>query len=168
MAGKPHPDPEGLFWSRVDKSAGPESCWPWTGYLARNGYGQAYARGLPIKSHRRAFQLANGWLPAGNTRGCLIIRHACDNPRCCNPAHLIAGTHKDNMRDMAERGRRTPSRLIGSRNPAAKLTDDDRRTIKRLRDGGHSQDAIAAIVGVGQSTVSRLLLGRSFAGECAA
>lgn len=43
----------------------------------------------------------------------VVVRHACDNPRCINPEHLIPGTLADNNRDRAERGRsakRVPSR----------------------------------------------------------
>jgi len=35
----------------------------------------------------------------------LVIRHTCDNPRCINPDHLLAGTHKDNGEDVARRRR---------------------------------------------------------------
>lgn len=43
----------------------------------------------------------------------VVVRHTCDNPRCINPDHLIAGTFADNNRDRAERGRsakQVPSR----------------------------------------------------------
>jgi transcriptional regulator with XRE-family HTH domain len=93
------------FWDFVDKD-GPEvagrshlgRCWVWTGPAneKRGGYGR-WRRAL---AHRHSWELANGPIPDG-----LWILHHCDNPPCVNPAHLYAGTHLDNMRDMAERGR---------------------------------------------------------------
>ena len=35
----------------------------------------------------------------------LEICHTCDNRRCVNIDHLYAGTHKQNMQDMKQRGR---------------------------------------------------------------
>lgn len=45
-------------------------------------------------------------------------RHACDNPGCINPAHLISGTVADNANDKVIRGRSTR----GERSSSAKLT----------------------------------------------
>lgn len=75
-------------------------CWEWTGAGEPYGHITTGVSDLPrqIKAHRAMFWIVNGYLPP-------VVRHTCDNPPCCNPAHLEPGTHTDNMRDMAERGR---------------------------------------------------------------
>lgn len=80
-----------LFWSQVDRSAGPSKCWPWTGPGHEDGYGifKSYT------AMRIAWALVNGPIPPG-----LLVRHyVCNNPPCCNVAHLRLGTHDDNMTD---------------------------------------------------------------------
>jgi hypothetical protein len=89
------------FWSKVDRR-GPDECWPWTGCIVRNGYGQFARenRGPLVKPNRVAWALANG-----RDLGDLYACHTCDNRSCCNPAHIFAGTHSDNMRDCFQKGR---------------------------------------------------------------
>lgn len=81
------------FWSRVDRGA-PEICWPWLGGKLPKGYGMSHVKSNPVLAHRLAYVLAVGEIPLG-----LIVRHKCDNPPCCNPAHLELGTYQDNERD---------------------------------------------------------------------
>jgi hypothetical protein len=90
------------FWERVDTSAGPDACWPWA--LGRNtmGYGRFYLTGGRARlASRVAFVIANGREPKPGYVSC----HTCDNPPCCNPAHLYEGTFADNRRDAVLRMR---------------------------------------------------------------
>jgi hypothetical protein len=45
-----------------------------------------------------------------------ILCHRCDTPECIEPAHIFPGTHQDNMRDCALKGRW--SRKVGARKEA--------------------------------------------------
>lgn len=98
---------EERFWNFINKDgplplACPERgpCWIWRGSTTKD-YGMlkgtAYNNML---AHRVSWMLHNGPIPDG-----LDICHYCDNPTCINPHHLFIGTHKDNMMDMASKGR---------------------------------------------------------------
>lgn len=121
------------FWSRVDKSGGPDACWPWTGGRG-NQYGKAGGV-IPGEqfAHRVAFILTNGRKPeaAQLFRGAACVLHSCDNPPCCNPAHLREGTMADNMRDRDERGRDRFSRGYGPARPAGFRHSDEARAKMR-------------------------------------
>ena len=90
------------FWSFVLKT---DSCWNWQGCRTKGGtwYGQVKFRPWRGRvAHRVAYHIANGPIPAG-----LHVLHNCDNPACCNPAHLRIGTQSENMFECYEKGRRT-------------------------------------------------------------
>ena len=93
------------FWEKVVK-AGSEACWQWTGSVTSHGYGNLTYKGKTLSAHQVAYKLCVGEVPAG-----LIIRHKCDNPLCCNPAHMELGTRLDNARDKSIRGR-TPKSIV--------------------------------------------------------
>lgn len=81
----------------------PDECWNWP-RVNRGGYAQwdssINGKKFVVRVARHAYALANGELKEGD-----LVRHTCDNPRCFNPDHLVAGTQADNMQDMIKRGR---------------------------------------------------------------
>lgn len=140
------------FWNRVDRR-GDDECWEWRGRLNEDGYGKLRFRSDDWAAHRLSWFLCFGEIPEG-----MCVLHHCDNPKCVNPVHLFLGTHADNMRDMAQKGRRKHIGC-GEDNSSAKLTVSDVRCIHELRARGATQQAIADRFEVTQAHVSRILLG---------
>lgn len=78
------------------KAAG--DCWEWQRSTSR-GYGNIWVNGKALSTHRYTYELAHGQIPDG-----MFVLHSCDNKKCCNPGHLILGTHQDNMQHVRARG----------------------------------------------------------------
>lgn len=81
-------------------------CLEWSGvtvappHAPNHRYGRVRVDGKKVLAHRRAYELARGPIPPG-----MKVCHSCDNPLCCNPAHLFLGTQKDNVQDSITKGR---------------------------------------------------------------
>ena len=116
-------------------------CREWTGGRNRDGYGQTMAWGKLWRTHRLALELEDI-----NTTGHYVL-HSCDNPCCCNPAHLRLGTQAENMADMNSKGRRAR----GSNNGNVKLTEQDVLEIRAIRGMTHRE--IADIYGVSNNNI---------------
>lgn len=81
------------FWARVDKSAGEDGCWLWTGPThSENGYGLFGFDGRTRLTHRIALSLAGIEVPAG-----MVTDHLCRNRLCCNVKHLEIVTQRENV-----------------------------------------------------------------------
>jgi hypothetical protein len=96
------------LWAQVTIGA-PDECWPWTGGVSAKGYARLRLKSgnrLKIRAHRAAYLVTYGEIPED-----MMIMHDCDNPRCCNPRHLRAGTNAENVRDAFSRGRRPQNML---------------------------------------------------------
>ncbi len=133
------------FWLKIDKR-GPDECWPWLASGDVRGYGQfgllpAGTRTM-FYAHRIAYYLATGKQP-----GPLCVCHKCDNPSCCNPAHLFLGTQADNMADMRIKDRA----CVGSGHGSSKLTEAQ---VLEIRASNAPGVALAAKYGVKRSTIS--------------
>lgn len=93
------------FWSKVDQSGGPDSCWPWSAYTDSRGYGNFRADTIGYLPHRWLLGMLRSeplsWESGSRESAC----HRCDNPPCCNPDHLYVGTPHTNIVDSVDRGR---------------------------------------------------------------
>lgn len=87
------PEEHDAFWSRVGPEDPETGCHPWTGHVARSGYGAYAHRGAQIRAHRIAYAEAHGEAPEG-----LVIDHLCRNRSCVNPDHLEAVDNWTNVR----------------------------------------------------------------------
>lgn len=140
------------FWSHVDRSAGPNSCWPWTAAINREGYGVFHPdKSKTERTHRFALSLHLG----RPIRSDAFVLHSCDHRPCCNPAHLREGTHLDNMRDAVSRGRQ--KRGVGD--PNAKLTDQSVLEIRLRASRGERLVDLASEFAVCQATVTGVVRG---------
>lgn len=83
------------FWQRVDQPA-LDACWRWRGSHDLNGYGRLRWHGRDQQAHRIAYQLAVGPIPDGLELDHVRAR-GCVHRDCCNPAHLEAVTHRENI-----------------------------------------------------------------------
>ena len=122
--------PEERFWTKVTKT---ESCWLWTGYRDKRGYGQFVVSATPrctMLVHRYSYELAYGCIFEN-----ICVLHRCDTPPCVRPDHLFLGTRTDNSADAKQKGRLrgaiTP--LRGEEVPSARLTVADVYAIDALK-----------------------------------
>lgn len=137
------------FWERVDKSGGPDACWPWLKSMDNHGYGCSWDGEKVVKAHIRAFIFTYGYQPP-------MARHSCDNPPCCNPVHLLGGTQWENMGDAADRNRIA----FGEDHGMVKLTEQNvliirkRYTSRSCTNGGR---ALGREFGVSCSTIQAII-----------
>jgi hypothetical protein len=141
-------------FEHIDMTAGEDECWPWTlsvgGLSAKMRSGERSAAGkarpyFQVQGKRwlvtrLVYTLVHGVELDSDT----VIRHTCDNSICCNPKHLVPGSHEENMRDMVERDQHgLPSHAV--------------RNIRRLLAKGEmTHEQIAELYGTSRSTVTKI------------
>jgi hypothetical protein len=144
-------DPVAHFHASIVRG---EGCWSWAADLNNTGYGVVRTHGRLLLAHRLSWEIHRGPIPDG-----LCVLHECDNPPCCNPAHLFLGTKPDNNRDRARKGRNA----IGTRCGAAKLTEQlvlDLR--RRYAAGGVTIVELAAELGLSIYCIGDAIRGQTW------
>lgn len=125
-------------------------CLEWNGYCDKDGYGlktfSIDGKYKTFRIHRLMFEKEKGNITQGQ-----VIRHTCDNPRCANPNHLLIGSHQDNINDKISRNRASGGRMIGSKNPNHKLTEEQ---VKEIRNSNETNKSLAI-----KYNVSNVLIG---------
>lgn len=157
---------EDRFWEKVNLLSDDE-CWEWKATRSHKGYGEFYSKlrgGRKTRAHQVAWILSHGEIPDG-----MCVCHKCDNPACVNPRHLFVGTALDNNKDKMEKGRWKSRFLYGIDHPQHgtkskfnKLTEDNVKEIRILKNSGYTLRSIAERFGVSHGVVNNIIQGRKW------
>lgn len=96
MTRRRYATPEESFLARTEPIVGDPGCIVWTGSLAGGGYGHMRVGGRMVKTHRYAWERANGPIPDG-----MVLDHMCWERACCNVEHLRLATPAQNAQNRA-------------------------------------------------------------------
>lgn len=138
-----------IFWSRVSIK-NPDECWEFKDCRNNSSYGIFRSHNKSTGAHRFAWESFHKTkIPKEK-----LVLHKCDNPACCNPAHLFLGTHSDNTIDAGRKGRRSLEKIACTQ---AKLYAKDIQAIRKLKGKyKYSQERIAKLFKISQNTISRI------------
>lgn len=144
---------EQRLWAKIDRR-GPDECWPWLASSDRGGYGHIGHGGRVLRATRVVYAVTH---PDESMDGLLVL-HSCDNPPCCNPAHLRLGTHADNAADKIARGRQ----YAGARHRSAKLTCEKVVEIRCRLEAGATLAQLGREHGVRFQSIQAIANGRTW------
>jgi len=147
------------LWSVVDRSGGPQVCWPWTGCRNEHGYGR-----IAIGSDKqwRSFLVPRVVLFLTTGEVGAVAMHSCDNPPCCNPQHLAWGTQGQNLIDSYAKGRKLRGLVVGERHGMSKLRAADITEIRRRLAAGDRVGEIASAFNVHRASIANVRDGRTW------
>lgn len=132
-----------------------DECLIWPYAKDGNGYAVTTYKGKQTSACRVVCEIINGpmILPRED------VAHSCGNGPggCITPKHLRWATTAENMADKVAHG--TDNR--GEKNPLAKLTDDQVRSIRKMR-GVKSESKIATEFGVSRSAIANIMQGNNW------
>ena len=150
-AGKYKPPIPDAFWSKIQKTP---TCWLWMGAKNKNGYGVLTINKKNYLAHRLSWEWANN----RRVPKSMLIAHTCDVPNCVNAQHLFLATPKSNADDRVQKDRSAK----GEKNGRARLLAKHIRYVRKLKEKGWSERAIAKLFNVSRTTISKILQRKSW------
>lgn len=138
-----------------------DPCWLWNGTMTGDNHRLPTAQlpgGRTGSVIRWAYQAFKKPLAAN-----FVVWRKCTEERCCNPAHLRAGTRKQWGAWIAETGSwlRAPDRMLANRKMGLARAVVKPEDVAEIAASGESREAAAARLGVHPSTVGKAILRRS-------
>lgn len=143
-------------WLMANKDHDGDECllWPFQ-RLQNDGRGAVKYAGKQTIAARVMCELAHGAPPTPEHEAA----HSCGKGHegCVNPKHLRWATHTENLADQLIHG----TRIRGEMARNAKLTEGK---VRAIREFAHtcSQQTIGDLFGIAQTTVSKIVLGKSW------
>lgn len=143
------------FWSKVDRSGGPDACWMWIG-----GMGGSKGRGVPrfvlrhgVLVYAKALALASHDGQSCTQPKGMVVVDTCGNTMCCNPRHLTRMTRAEWQ---ARRGRQGRS-IRGSKHGRAKMDEMQAAVLRdAMRSGRMSMSEAARLAGTDPASMHAL------------
>lgn len=134
-------------------------CWIWIG--ANDGkYGELFYKMKRWQAHRLAFFFEHKYIPK---RKEIAHNEKCHSSLCINPNHLYSATHLENMRDTRLFGKLRDSQSQRKRELSHLRyvrVKNQTKEIFKLRSLGLYLEEISEQVGLCESSVCRILLGK--------
>jgi len=149
-------DPNNVrFFKRISIK---NDCWEFKDIQPHTGYGKYHVNGVTWRAHRWVLY-ALGKIERNDKR---CVLHECDNRSCVNPKHLKLGDRYDNAQDIKKRCRThlISDPKLGEKNPQAKLSNKDVKTIKKLLEKGHRGIDLANKYAISRAVISEIKNGK--------
>ena len=81
-----------MDWLKNNCYVDDNNCWNWLKFCRDDGYPLLSENGISQYVHRVSYEISTNLQIPKNK----VIRHKCDNKRCCNPEHLELGSTREN------------------------------------------------------------------------